>query len=226
MKKNTVLHHDVLYISFYHRRLIKLVFGDILGIDSVEHFSLDLVNPDGEMLFFSGTPQHAYEICRRGLGKYDGIISPEYYENFEFYWWNDAAHKQYANKIQSIREGLLGLKHGFMLVRKWNNFHLIYSFATKQSDNHFQSLVMNKINSFLEMGDYTYSRMRETYSCYSRNHEPPAIEKFYTFEGGKPPARYTKNYKNIVVNAETGTEQLNNNLIFLNFKEKKKIILP
>src|ERR1700733_9945921 len=146
-----LLHKDILYISFKHRRIIKKVFDDILGIDGIEHFSLDLVNPNGEMLFFSGTPQHAFEICKRGLGKYDGIISPTYYQNFEFYWWNDAAHVAYSDRIKKIREGYLGLKYGFMLVRKWNNFHLIYSFATKQSNPHFQSLVINKINSFLKM---------------------------------------------------------------------------
>src|SRR5262245_38660084 len=112
-----MLHKDVLNISFMHYYQIKKVFSDILGLDGIEHFSLDLVNPSGEMLFISGTPQHAFEICSRGLGKYDGIISPAYYENFEFYWWNDAAHKAYAQKIKNIREGYLGLRNGFMLVR-------------------------------------------------------------------------------------------------------------
>ena len=78
-----MFHNDVVNISFAHHHQIKTVFSDILGIDGIEHFSLDLVNPAGEMLFFSGTPQHAFEICKRGLGKYDGIISPNYYKNFD-----------------------------------------------------------------------------------------------------------------------------------------------
>jgi hypothetical protein len=181
-----------------------------------------LVNPTGEMLFFSGTPQHAFEICRRGLGKYDGIISPTYYKNFEFYWWSDAAHKAYSDKIKKIREGYLGLRHGFMLVRKWNNFHLIYSFATKKSDPHFQSQVINKINLYLQMGDYAYSRMRETYSIYSGENEPPRIEKFYSFEGGEPPARYTSNF--ILQNLQ---ERKNSDgLIIVDFNEKKRILVP
>jgi hypothetical protein len=220
-----MLHSDVLNISFAHHHQIKTVFGDILGIDGIEHFSLDLVNPVGEMLFFSGTPQHAFEICRRGLGKYDGIISPKYYKNFEFYWWSEAAHKAYADKIKKIREGYLGLKHGFMLVRRWNNFHLIYSYATKQSDPHFQSQVINKINSFLQMGDYAYSRMRETYSIYSGNYEPPLIEKFYSFAGGKPPARYTKGF---LLKNQDDLDQTKNysGLIVVDFYERKRIITP
>jgi hypothetical protein len=220
-----MLHKDILYISFTHLHQIKSIFSDILGIDGVEHFSLDLVNPEGEMIFFSGTPQHAYEICSRGLGQYDGIISPEYYTNFEFYWWHDAAHKAYANKIQDIREGRLGLRHGFMLVRKWNNFHLIYSFATKKSCPHFQSRVINNINAFLKMGDYAYSLMRETYALYSGPQEPPCIEKFYPFEGGKPPARFTTSYKEIIFpNQKIVTSpQHGDNLIYLNAYRKNNI---
>jgi hypothetical protein len=225
-----LLHQDVLYVSFKHHHVIKTVFSDILGLEGIEHFSLDLVNPDGEMIFFSGTPQHAYEICRRGLGKYDGIISPDYYRNFEFYWWTDAAHKAYANQIRNIREGLLRLKHGFMLVRKWDDFHLIYSFATKQKDSAFQSHVINKINFFLQMGDYAYSKMRELYSYYSGEYEPPIIEKFCPFEGGNPPSRYSKKYNRIHLTNGNGAEQSirreNNNLIEINFKEKRKIIFP
>lgn len=211
-----MLHHDVLNISFSHRHKIKSIFGDILGLDGVEHFSLDLVNPTGEMLFLSGTPQHAFEICKRGLDKYDGIISPQYYENFEFYWWNDAAHKAYSAQINAIREHSLGLRHGFMLVRKWNDFYLVYSFATKKSDPHFQSQVINSINSFLKMGDHAYSLMRETYGDYTGEYEPPIIEKFYGFEGGKPPARYTKDYQHKL--------ELPANCILLDFKGKKRII--
>lgn len=189
------LHQDVLTISFKHRYQIRSIFKEILGLCGIQHFSLDLVTPSSEMLFFSGTPSHGYEICKRGYGQYDGIISPEYYENFEFYWWKNASHRAFADRIAAIREGVLELKHGFMLVRKWNDFHLIYSFATKSRDPHFQSMVVNNINKLLKMGDFAYMEMREAYAEYCGNYNPPIIEKFYGFEGGIPPARYTKDYK-------------------------------
>ena len=190
-----MLHKDVLDISYQHQYKIRSVFKEILGIHDIDHFSLDLVRPDGEMIFFSGTPSHAYEICKRGYGAYDGIISPDYYKNYEFYWWKDAAHKAYANKIDTIRSEVLGLKHGFMLVRKWDDFHLIYSFATKNGSLDFQTNVINQINVFLKIGDWAYNEMQETYSEYTGNNEPPKIESFFTFEGGAPPARYTANYQ-------------------------------
>ena len=206
-----MLHKDVLNISFLHRHKIKSVFGDILGIDGIEHFSLDLVNPNGEMLFLSGTPQHAFEICNRGLGQFDGIISPTYYENNEFYWWDDAYHKAFSSEIKKIREGYLGLKHGFMLVRKWNDFYLIYSFATKNSSHNFRMKVINKLDSFFKIGDYAYTMMRDVYGTYCSGFEPPVIDKFYNFEGGKPISRFNKN----LISSCNNNKILKNNNIFL-----------
>lgn len=198
------LHQDILNVSFRHRYQIRSTFKEILGLCGIQHFSLDLVTPDNTMIFFSSTPTHGYEICKRGYGQYDGIISPEYYEQFEFYWWENASHKAFSDKITAIREGVLGLKHGFMLVRKWNNFHLIYSFATRSKDPHFQSMVVNNVNELLKMGDFAYMEMRQAYADYCVQYDPPIIERFYRFEGGPPPARYTNNYK------LAGTSRLNN----------------
>ena len=120
-------HKDVTEISYRHKYNIFRVMQDIIGYEIVQHFSLNLVRPDGEMSFLSGTPSHAFEICNRGLGEYDGIISPQYYANQEFYWWKDAAHKAYAEDIQHVRKGILNLHDGFMLVRKIDSFYFVYS---------------------------------------------------------------------------------------------------
>ncbi len=215
-----MLHKDVMTISYKHNYEIKKVCADILGMHGIEHFSLDLVRPDSEMIFFSGTPSHGYEICKRGYAPYDGIISPDYYQNFEFYWWDDAYHKAFAKDIKAIREGLLGLKHGFMLVRKWNNFHLVYSFATKTDNSEMRSFIVNNINEYLKMGDYAYNNMRELYSEYCGEHEPPSVEQFFKFEGGAPPPRFTRNYRS----QESGLLLPDKkNIINVDFQKRKKL---
>lgn len=190
-----MIHKDVLQISYKHRYEIKKVFNEILGIYGIDHFSLDLVRPDGEMIFLSATPSHGYEICKRGWGQFDGIISPDYYQNFEFYWWKDAQHKRHAREINYIRNIKHRFQHGFMLVRQIDDFYLIYSFATKSTDPYFPSLIINKLNELFGAGDYIYNEMRETYAEYTGIWTPPLIDKFYPFHGGKPVARYTKNYR-------------------------------
>lgn len=223
-------HKEVLNISFRHKYQIKKVFKNILGLYNIDHFSLDLVMPSGEMVFFSGTPSHCYEICRRGYGQYDGIISPDNYENYEFYWWENTYHEKFSDKITQIREGVLGLKNGFMMVRKWNDFYFIYSFATKHRDLKFQSMIVNNINKLLEIGDFCYTEIRQIYAEYTGDLEPPGIEKFYPFEGGRPPPRYTENFllKNeVLINGKTQESIMQPNdagkIIVVDFKNKIRI---
>lgn len=181
-----MLHKDVLEISYRHSYYIHNVIKKTMGYELVQHFSLNLVRPDGEMLFLSGTPSHAYEICSRGLGKFDGIISENNYTNHEFYWWKDAAHKARAEDIQYIRNKVLNLHDGFMLVRNFDNFYLVYSFAFKTELPNVSSLVINNINNFLKMGDDSYMLLREEYKQYCGIYTPPIIKRFYPFVGGKP----------------------------------------
>lgn len=180
--------------SFRYRLKIQKVFKEILGLHEIDHFSLDLVTPDEKMIFFSGTPSHAYEICNRGYGEYDGIISPENYHNYEFYWWANASHKKYRKQIENIRSGLFGLRNGFMLVRNIDDFYLVYSFATKSKNPLFQTNIINTLNDLLKIGDWVYEEMRSDYQNYTGVYIPPKIGIFKPFKGGKPEAIYTKDY--------------------------------
>ena len=97
---------------------------------------------------------------------------------------------------------MLGLKHGFMLVRKWNDFHFMYSFATKSPNTFFEDVVLKNLNEFLKLGDQAYMRLRNLYANYCGRFEPPIIEQFYPYIGGMPPARYTRDFPahNMLIN--------------------------
>lgn len=186
-----MLHPEVLTISYKHRYEINRRFKEILGFLSIDHFSLDLVRPDGMMIFLSGTPSHGYEVCSKGYGAHDPTISADYYQNNEFYWWHDVKYGIYEKEIQYIREVKHGFRYGFMLVRQWDDFYLIYSFATVQRSRRFIEYVENAIDVLFEMGDHVYNSMRELYSEYTDDFVPPLIDKFYPYEGGKPKPRYS-----------------------------------
>lgn len=186
-----MLHDKVLDISFSHYSQIQSVTQNIVGKYDIDHFSLDLVNGKNEMLFLSSTPAHAFEICSRGLSQYDGITSPEYYKKYEFYWWKTAKHQAFSDEINDIRREIFGFTHGFMLVRHWDDYYLIYSFATKSHDPDFETKITNSLNQLLALGDSAYYKLYDIYQLYT-DMNPPIIQKFYPFEGGIPPRIYTK----------------------------------
>lgn len=190
-----VLHKEVLTISYKHRFEIKKYFKEVLGLYGIDHFSLDLVSPSGEMVFFSGTPSHGYEICSRGFGQFDGSISPAYYKSYEFYWWKDVVHSRFNDEINYIRDVRHQFRHGFMLVRQWNDFFMIYSFATKSGNTQFPSIIINHLNHLLDLGDHIYNELRDTYAEYTGSFIPPKINQFYPFQGGAPEAHFDTQYK-------------------------------
>ena len=189
-----MLHPEVLTISYKHRYEINKRFKEVLGFFAIDHFSLDLVRPDGLMIFFSGTPSHGYEVCSKGYGIHDPTISEEYYKKNEFYWWHDVTYSVFEKEIQYIRKVKHGFRHGFMLVRRWDDFYLIYSFATVQRSKQFIEKIESSIDVLFEIADYVYNSMRDLYAEYTDNYVPPLIDKFYPYEGGEPKARYS-NYR-------------------------------
>lgn len=181
-----MLHPDILTISYRHRYEIKKSFKDILSYFNIDHFSLDLISPNGEMLFFSGTPSHGYELCARGYSAYDATVAPENYKNREFYWWDEVSQQKYSSEINYYRKVRYGFNRGFMMVRHWDGFYFIYSFAARDKSDQFMDRVTSEINELFEAGDQVYNAMRNVYYEYTGDLEPPVIDKFYPFKGGEP----------------------------------------
>jgi hypothetical protein len=181
-----MLHRDVLTLSYKFRYEIMRALDGVLGYLGLTHFSLDLVRPDGEMLFFSGTPSHGYDVCVRGFGGYDSTIAPESYQNHSFYWWDQVQHTRFGREINFIKKVRHHFECGFMLVRYWDGFYLIYSFASDHSGPDYQNSILEARDQLLQAGDHVYTLLRDIYSEYAGAFVPPLIHTFYPFIDGKP----------------------------------------
>jgi len=181
-----VLHPDILTISYRHRAVIRRAFSDAIGFQNIIHFSLDLVRPDGQMIFFSSTPSHGYEVCSKGYGAFDSTISPEYYQNREFYWWSDVRHKRFSREIEYIKRVRHGFRSGFMMVRHWDDFHFVYSFAFNKAAPDFIEQAEDNRDQYFALGDHVYNLMRPVYFNYTDDYVPPKVNHFYPYQGGKP----------------------------------------
>lgn len=177
-KRLPKLHKDVLSISLYEYTDIKKAYTDVLGLNAIDHLSINIVNPSGEMVFLSSTPYTGINVCSGDLWLYDSSIHPNTYENKEFYWWNDC----YAPKMKEIlkreKEIKNNLYFGFVFSKKVENFYLLYSFATKEKDPEIKKIIENHKNTFIDMGDYCYSGIRSLYERYcGKQHQAPIINK-------------------------------------------------
>ena len=170
------LHKDILLISLKNYKQIKKTYSAVLGLNAIDHLSVNIVNPDGEMVFLSSTPYTGINVCGGDLLRYDSSIHPETYENKNFYWWEDCYSLNMKALLKLEKEDKNNLSFGFIVTKKIQDFYILYSFATKEKDPDIKELIQKYKNVFVDMGDYCYSEIMPLYEQYSGGHNPPCLK--------------------------------------------------
>lgn len=174
-KKLPKLHKDILLISPLNYTRIRKAYKQVLGLNGIDHLSINMVNPEGEIVFLSSTPATGQNVCGTDLWRYDFSIHPEMYENKKFYWW-DACYATGMKKVLKFeKETKNKLNCGFICTRKVEDFHLMYSFATREPDLEIRENIEKYQNVFVDMGDYCYGLVRDLYERYSGGYHPPVL---------------------------------------------------
>jgi hypothetical protein len=170
------LHDEASTLSFREKFKIMQSIRPHLGHLRLGHISLDLCSPDDVMLFLSSNPTTGYNICSTPLWKMDGSISPTYFKNNCFYWWDDAYIADAADAIMVRKESAHGLSRGFMLCKKVNEFYFVYSFGLEQNHDDNERFVQEHRDAYMLIGDKVYADLRDVYQKYCPNFEVPVIE--------------------------------------------------
>ncbi len=171
------LHRDTLLISLYEYIDIKKAYSAVLGLNAIDHLSINIVNPCGEMVFLSSAPSVDINIYSGDLWLYDASIHPATYQNKKFYWWDDCYLPEKGKILKQEKQIKNNLQFGFVCVKKVENFYLLYSYATKEKDPEIKKVIEEYQTTFIDMGDYCYSRIRTIYEKYAGNYKPPLINK-------------------------------------------------
>lgn len=170
------LHKDILLISLKNYTQIKKTYSAVLGLNAIDHLSVNIVNPDGEIVFLSSTPYTGINVCGGDLWRYDSSIHPSTYENKNFYWWEDCYSVNMKALLKLEKEDKNNLSFGFIVTKKIQDFYVLYSFATKEKDPDIKELIQKYKNVFVDMGDYCYSEIMPLYEQYSSGHNPPCLK--------------------------------------------------
>ena len=158
--KAPILHENAATISFENCFKLGKIYKEVIGIDNVDHFSLNVVDVDGKMSILSYNPQIAYNIFKDGSYLYNGSISPSYYNNFDFYTWDETYDPQYYHALINNMERKNGINKGVVLIKRVQGLTLLYSFATKGNGLDFQTQIQNQREKFYEMGNHCFDLIK------------------------------------------------------------------
>lgn len=152
-----VLHENAAFMSFDNCYKLGAVYKEIIGLENVHHFSLNVVDAHGKMSILSYNPQIAYGIFKDGSYLYNGSISPSYYNNFNRYTWDESYDPRYYHTLKNNMERKNGINKGVVLIKRINGLTLLYSFATKSNGDDFVAQIQDQEEVFYQMGDHCFN---------------------------------------------------------------------
>lgn len=159
-------HHKLFSASLWHQEAIKRAYKDVLGLNYIQHLSINVINPKNEILFLSSTPTTALNIFRNELIKYDNTLHPTVFKNKAFYWWDECYTPTMAAEVKWHKERRNGLACGFILTEKINDYHFMYSYGAKKDNPEIRQHVLNLQDYFLAAGKHCYERIQSIHAKY------------------------------------------------------------
>jgi len=171
------LHKDALLMSFQNQWQIRQAYKEIIGLNDVDHFSINIVSPNGEMSIISYNPSIVYEIFKDGTYLYNGTISPTYYENLDFYTWDQCYNKRFYSQVKLSLQTKNGIDTGVNLIHRQFGFNILFSFASKRKHNDLFFNAAENNKEFLKMGFHCLDLIKGIYSQYYESNEMLLIKQ-------------------------------------------------
>lgn len=171
------LHKDALLMSFQNQWQIRQAYREIIGLNDVDHFSINIVSPNGEMSIISYNPSIAYKIFKDGTYLYNGTISPTYYENLDFYTWDQCYDRRFYSQVKLSLQTKNGIDTGVNLIHREFGFNILFSFASKRRHNDLFCNAAENNKEFLKMGFHCLDLIKEVYSQYYESNEMLLIKQ-------------------------------------------------
>lgn len=169
---STYIHPNIIDILFKHKSEISRKLSDLKGLYFIDHVALSLINPDHEMVIFSTTPSVEFNLLAQGLWQFDRSFNPRSYTDKEILFWENAYARGHHHEIKRIKETQHHFSLGFNVMRRINQFHFIYSFATRHTESDLHHYYQGLIPALLALGDYGYKQLQSIYQQYSHHHLP------------------------------------------------------
>ena len=161
-----VLHKKAALMSFENCFKLGKIYKEVIGVGDFHHFSLNVVDENGEMSILSYNPQIAFNIFKDGSYLYNGSISPTFYENKEMYTWDETYDPRYYHSLLNNMERKNGIKKGVVLTEKKEGKTLLFSFATKGNAESFIEDISNNKSFYLSIGQHCYSLIKPILDIY------------------------------------------------------------
>lgn len=162
----STLHTNGALASFENWAELKQIYSDILHLHHCSHVSINVFNTNNELLILSANPSIGRHLSESGTLIYDGTVSPTFYKNMDFFWWDETYDKKFVHHIKSNKEWRYGIAGGIVLVNQIKDYYVNYSFGFKTLDNDLKMEIENNKANFLKMGGHCFNSVKHIAENY------------------------------------------------------------
>lgn len=147
MENSTITVHPLAEsILFSHYRDIRKVFYDVLGQLEIDYLCIALLTIKNELLFFSSSPSIEQNMLKHHACLFDSRFQYDFFKQEQVQFW--------SSKTKLTEFGI-----GLSVPSVFNEYRVIYSFASKSIDQKVHNHFANNIAMFVQIGKFCLKKI-------------------------------------------------------------------
>lgn len=153
-------------IIFQHKREVRRVFGDVIGLHDIDHIALTTVSPQFELTFLSYTPSIEYDLITTDLWAYDHAHHPDFFKKRQCKLWTDLYHEDKYSELMHVKQHTKHLRAGLSTTLSYKHCTLLLSFATKSKHAEAGQRLLEVHPELIQIGRYCFQNISHLFMPY------------------------------------------------------------
>lgn len=148
------LHPQARDLLFQHYRTLFRIFHDVLGHLEIDYLSIAILTPQNELLFLSSKPSVESNLIENNLWQFDASFQQDFFLNGKAQLWDELYDKEWQETLHKYKQEIPGFSMGVSVPSSFEEYRVVYSFASKSTDKTIQNNIINKIETLLRIGRF------------------------------------------------------------------------
>lgn len=153
------LHPHAKDFLFQHYRTLTKIFSNVLGLLEIDYLSISLITPKHELLFLSSKPSIEANLIEHNLWQLDPCYQEIFYNQDKIQWWEELYCDQ---RLRYFKQTVNKFTMGLSIPAKFNEFHVVYSFGLKSSNEIIKKRIQNNIDKLNSIGKFCLQSILDT----------------------------------------------------------------
>jgi len=159
MNSTITLHPQACDLMFQNYRVLSRIFRDVLGQLEINYISIALLSSQNELLFLSSRPSIEHNLIEKQLWQFDKCFRMEFFIQNTSQPWEALYCDEYRETLRHFKQKVPKLSMGVAMPSLFEEYRVVYSFATQSADAKIQNKLMDQANILQKLGQFCLQRI-------------------------------------------------------------------